>query len=656
MALVNFSGVDKRFGVFDIIKGADWAVEEHRRIGLIGANGAGKTTLFRLITGEEEPSSGTVSRAKGLSIGLLQQHPQFGKDTTLLQEMMQAQPELLVMKQGLAEAEAEMADPAISADPAALQKVMDRYSRLQDSFSANDGYSYQSRVEEILHGMEFAKEDFQRPVNSFSGGEQTRLMLAKLLLLGPKLLLLDEPTNHLDTDTCEWLEGFLKDYQGTLVVISHDRYFLDRVVTEIVELKDTKLTAYPGNYSSYKELKGDEVEKALKDFEEQKAMIARTEDFIRRNIAGQNTKQAQGRRKMLEKLDRLERPQTREKRIALNFNFKGASGKAVAVAEHLSKCFGERQLFAPFDGAVHRGERMALIGPNGTGKTTLLKMLCGREKPTTGTFELGHGVVLGYYDQMQSSLEPKRSVLEEMWSLMPGAPQADVRGVLGRFLFSGDEVEKRVSSLSGGEKARLMLAKLVVEGPNFLVLDEPTNHLDIASREVVESALDEFEGTLLVVSHDRYFLDREMTHIWEIYQGRVVQHTGAYSEYLESRDKVRALAPAVPRPPVLRPAPSRVASAPKPPVVQARHGDEAKEHQRGLQQLKRRQEELEKSIAELELKKKALEDDFADPALAHDPEALKGLNQRYQQAKDGLDQAFSKWQELETRAEGFKLP
>jgi ATP-binding cassette subfamily F protein 3 len=654
MALVNFSNVDKRFGVFDIIKGADWAIEEQRRIGLIGANGAGKTTLFRLITGEEEPSSGTVSRAKGLSIGLLQQHPQFGKDTTLLQEMMQAQPELLQLEEDMARAEAEMADPAIAADPKALQKVMDRYSRAQDSFSAIDGYSYQSRVEEILHGMEFEKKDFHRPVNSFSGGEQTRLMLAKLLLSAPKLLLLDEPTNHLDTDTCEWLEGFLKDYQGTLVVISHDRYFLDRVVSEIVELSNNKLTEYPGNYSSYKELKEGEVEKALKDFDEQKAMIARTEDFIRRNIAGQNTKQAQGRRKMLEKLDRLERPVTREKRIALNFNFKGASGKDVAVAERLSKSFGERRLFAPFDGAIHRGERVALIGPNGAGKTTLLKVLCGREQPTTGTFSLGHGVVLGYYDQMQSSLEPKRSVLEEMWSLMPGAPQADVRGVLGRFLFSGDEVEKRVSSLSGGEKARLMLAKLVVEGPNLLVLDEPTNHLDIASREVVEAALDEFEGTLLVVSHDRYFLDREMTHIWEIHQGRVIQHAGAYSEYLESRDKVRALAPALPQEPVLKPMPSK--AAPKP--VEAKHAearrDEGKEQQRGLQQLKRRQEELEKAIAGLESRKKELEDQFADPQLAHDPEALKGLNQRYQAAKDELDQAFSKWQELETRAEGLK--
>jgi ATP-binding cassette subfamily F protein 3 len=647
MALVNFSKVSKSYGVFDVIKDADWAIEDQRRIGLIGANGAGKTTLFRLILGEEDPTSGNIGRQKGLVTGHLNQHPEFPAGRSLLQEMLQAQPELLVLEEQISQAEADMADPAVVSDEKALQKVMDRYSRLQDSFNALDGYTYQARVEEILHGMEFDKKDFGREVASFSGGEQTRLMIAKLLLLNPQLLLLDEPTNHLDTDTCEWLEGFLKNYQGSLVVISHDRYFLDRVVTEIVELKDHTLTQYPGNYSKYKELKDGEVEKALKDYDEQKAFIAKTQDFIRRNIVGQNTKQAQGRRKMLDKLDRVERPVTREKKIALNFNFQGASGKDVAIAERLTKRFGDRTLFQPFDGTVHRGERVALIGMNGTGKSTLLKMLCGLEPATDGTFILGHGVALGYYDQMQSSLSPEKQVMDEMWDLMPSAPQQDVRGVLGRFLFPGDEVEKKVGSLSGGEKARLMLAKMVVEGPNFLVLDEPTNHLDIASREVVEEALDEFEGTLLVVSHDRYFLDREMTHIWELYEGNIIQYTGGYSEYLENRDKMRALVPKIAAPVVYKPAPK---PEPKP---EPRPVDPARERQRTLGQTQKRLQELEARIAELEATKQRLEDEFANPDLSRDPETMKGLKAQYQQAKDELDFSYEKWQELSGRIEAM---
>ena len=536
MALVTFKNLSKFFGAQDILKGADWSIEDGRRIGLIGPNGAGKTTIFRLLLGEEEPSSGSISRPKGLTIGHLSQHPTFGEGHTLHQEMLTAKPELAEIEEGMKKAEHDMADPVITADDAKMQRVLERYSDLQSQFAVLDGYAYEARIESVLEGMRFNKADFDRPIASFSGGEQTRLMLAKLLVSEPQLLLLDEPTNHLDTMMCEWLEEFLKTYHGSMVCISHDRYFLDHVAEEIVELHEAELTAYPGNYTAYKALKEVEQEKVAKDFTEQKAMIARTEEFIRRNIAGQNTKQAQGRRKMLEKLERVEGPERKKKNISLNIHSKGASGKDVLKVEGLSKAYGERVLFKPFDSMVYRSERVGLIGPNGTGKSSMIKVLVGKEEATSGKIVLGHGVQLGYYDQLQSSLKPGNTAMEEIWGLLPGEGQQTIRGLGGRFLFSGSDIDKKVSSLSGGEKARLMLCKLMIEGPNFMVMDEPTNHLDIQSREVVEEALDDFEGTLLVVSHDRYFLDREVTQIWEIDNGEIVRWEGNYSSYLEAEE------------------------------------------------------------------------------------------------------------------------
>ena len=540
MALITFKHLSKFFGAQDILKGADWSIEDGRRIGLIGPNGAGKTTIFKLLLGEEEPSSGSISRGKGLTIGHLSQHPVFVPGHTLHQEMLTAKPQLAEIEEAMKKAEHDMADPVVTGDDAKMQRVLERYSDLQGQFAALDGYSYEARVESVLEGMHFKKEDFDREILSFSGGEQTRLMLAKLLVSEPQLLLLDEPTNHLDTMMCEWLEDFLKSYHGSMVCISHDRYFLDHVAEEIVELHDAELTVYPGNYTQYKALKEVEQEKVAKDYVEQKAMIARTEDFIQRNIAGQNTKQAQGRRKMLDKLERVEGPERKKKNMNINILSKGASGKDVLKVENLSKAFGERTLFRPFDAFVYRSERVGLIGPNGTGKSSMIKVLVGKEPATTGRTVLGHGVILGYYDQLQSSLTPTHTAMEEIWSLLPGEGQQTIRGLGGRFLFSGSDIDKKVSLLSGGEKARLMLCKLMIEGPNFLVMDEPTNHLDIQSREVVEEALDEFEGTLLVVSHDRYFLDREVTQIWEIDNGEIVRWDGNYSAYLEQK-KARLL-------------------------------------------------------------------------------------------------------------------
>jgi len=644
MPLVTFSKVSKFYGARDIVEQANWAIEDGRRIGLIGNNGAGKTTLFKMLLGEEAPTSGDISRQKGLTVGHLSQHPKFTPGHTLHEEMMTAHPELVDLEKEMKRLEHDMADPAVSADAGRLDKVMNRYSDVQSRYAAMDGYAYESKAEGVLEAMHFGRSDFERDVDSFSGGEKTRLMLAKLLISQPKLLLLDEPTNHLDTGMCEWLEDFLKDYPGSLVCISHDRYFLDNVVNEIVELKEARLKQYPGNYTFYKENKDKQQELAAKALEEQSAMIARTEDFIQRNIAGQNTKQAQARRRMLEKLDRVEGPERKARGMSFAIKQKQASGKEVAVFDGLAKSFGERSVLKPFSHTLYRGSRVGLIGPNGAGKTTLLKVLVNREPSSGGRTALGAGVDLGYYDQMQGDLSEKNSVMEEIWTWLPGEGQQTIRGVGGRFLFSGDDIEKRISSLSGGEKARLVLAKLMLKGPNFLVMDEPTNHLDILSREVVEEALDEFEGTLMVVSHDRYFLDRECDEIWELADSDITRYEGNYSAYREEkrrREKETAVAP--------------VARQPKkevevPSSAQVERG-QAKDAQKRSKELLRRQQDLEAVIAALEKEKTTIEDQFMDPALVQRPDKMRSLSERLGAVKEELEVAFDKWQELETRKE-----
>ncbi|MGH7443199.1 MAG: ABC-F family ATP-binding cassette domain-containing protein, partial [bacterium] len=533
------------------------------------------------------------------------------------------------------------------ADTERLDKVMARYSDVQERYSALDGYAYESKAEGVLGAMRFLPEDFDRNLEGFSGGEKTRLMLAKLLISQPKLLLLDEPTNHLDTGMCEWLEDFLKDYPGSLVCISHDRYFLDHVVNEIAELKDCRLKLYPGNYSFYKANKDKEQELAAKALDEQKAMIARTEDFIQRNIAGQNTKQAQSRRRMLEKLERVEGPEKKARGMGFVIKQKQASGKEVVVFEDLEKSFGTRCLLKPFTRTLYRGARVGLIGPNGAGKTTLLKVLIGREPASGGAVVIGKGVDLGYYDQMQSDLSDKNTVMEEIWSLLPGEGQQTIRGVGGRFLFSGADIDTRIVSLSGGEKARLVLAKLMLKGPNFLVMDEPTNHLDILSREVVEEALDEFEGTLLCVSHDRYFLDRECEQIWELDDAGIRVHDGNYSVYLA--DRRRREKNGVPE---LKVAQVKKSVEAPPPAQTGR--EQAKDSQKRARELARRQQELEQAISALEAEKKVIEDQFMDPALTQRPDKMRALSERLSKVKDELEADFDKWQELELRKESVE--
>jgi ATP-binding cassette subfamily F protein 3 len=533
MTLLNLRNISKSYGINLVLNGITWQIEEGRKIGLLGSNGAGKTTLFGIITGELDPDRGEVSRSKHLKIGFLRQEYQLEDDLTLFDEMLKPFSDLLSLHDELRRVEQEMSS---TPDP---KKLLDAYGRLQLEYENRGGYNYENRIETVLHGLGFGRQDFEKPINILSGGEKNRAALASVLLSEPNLLLLDEPTNHLDIEGTEWLEQYLSEFEGTVVIVSHDRYFLDRVIQEVAELENHSLTRYVGDFSSYVEQKAQRLEKVLKEYNAQQEQILRTEDFIRKNIAGQKTKQAQSRRKTLEKLERLEKPKTQARRMRLSFAPSQRTSRALVWTENVGKKFDGNRLFENANFAIERGDRVGLIGPNGCGKTTFLKIVMGDELPTSGQVKVGSNVDVGYYDQEHSGLNLENSVLEEVWQVNPRMLLGEMRSFLARFLFREDEVFREVRSFSGGEQSRVVLAKLILSKPNFLILDEPTNHLDIASREVLEQALSEFEGTLLVVSHDRYFLNKVVSRLYAFEDGKLKGYLGSYSYYEEKKREQR---------------------------------------------------------------------------------------------------------------------
>jgi ATP-binding cassette subfamily F protein 3 len=533
MTLVSLKNVSKSYGADLVLSDISWQIEEGRKIGLLGSNGAGKTTLFRTITGELNPDRGEVVRPRKLRLAFLRQEYQLQDELTLFDEMLKPFSELLKLHDELRNLEKEMSS---AKDP---RKLLERYGKLQVEYENKGGYSYENKIETVLYGLGFRKEDFDKGVNVLSGGEKNRAALASVLLSEPNLLLLDEPTNHLDIEGTEWLEQYLAEFPGTVVLVSHDRYFLDRVIREVTELEDHKITRYVGNFSSYVVQKAQRLEKGLKEYEAQQEYVRRTEDFIRKNIAGQKTKQAQSRRKTLEKLERLEKPKSKSKKMKISFSPTKRTSRALVWTEKLGKAFNGKELFDNVDFSIERYDRVGLIGPNGCGKTTFLKILMGNETAGSGEVNVGSNLDVGYYDQEHEGLDIENSVAEEIWKANPRMMLSDLRSFLARFLFTGDDVFRKVKSFSGGEQSRVVLAKLILSSPNFLILDEPTNHLDIASREVLENALTEFGGTLLVVSHDRYFLNKIVSRIYAFENGSLKEYLGNYSRYEEKKKEQR---------------------------------------------------------------------------------------------------------------------
>jgi ATP-binding cassette, subfamily F, member 3 len=528
--------VHKSYGAHDVLRGMTFQVNPAERVGLVGRNGVGKTTIFRLVTRTEEPDSGEVSLLRGLRVGMLDQRPVFEGNKTVLDEALSVFTEFHEMEAEMSRLEHLMAE----AQGEALDEAMHAYSDLRHRHELEGGFAYASRAESVLVGLGFQITDFAQTAELLSGGQKARLALAKLLLSEPDVLLLDEPTNHLDVTAVEWLEDFFSEYKNAFVIISHDRFLLDRLATKIVEVDAGRANVYPGNYSAYVRQREERRMVQMREYDKQQEMIARTEEFIRRNLAGQKTKQAKSRRTMLGKIERIE--SVREDHTG-NFKLQSVvrTGDNVLAVSNLAVGYGEKRLASGISFLLTRGERLGVIGPNGSGKTTFLKTITGEIEQLDGGLTWGANVNLDYFDQELSRLNDSALVVEEMAAAAPRATDGELRGYLARFLFPGDEIYKPVSALSGGERSRLALAKLIYSKANVLVLDEPTNHLDIPSREALEKALAEYQGTIITVSHDRYFLDRIATEILHFENGLTDYHMGSYSEFYALRHRNKAV-------------------------------------------------------------------------------------------------------------------
>ena len=642
--LLQASGVVKRYGATPVLEGVNLQVRERDRIGLVGVNGAGKSTLLRILAGELPPDEGTLTVRKDIRIGYLAQNGGFDARNTIWEAMRSAFGPLVEAGRELKELERRIADPAEQAHPERYEALLARYAEQNERFRAAGGYEMDNRIRSVLHGMGFGHLPPDTPVAALSGGQRTRLALARLLAAQPDLLLLDEPTNHLDLDTLAWLEQYLRGFGGALVVVSHDRYFLDAAVDTIVEIERHVSTKYTGTYTQYMEQKAAEFERQLALYEQQRKEIARMEDFIRRNIARASTaRRAQSRRKALERMERLERPAVARK---AHFSFAAGrrSGQDVLTVTNAAAAPspGLKPLFRNVSFELKRGERVAILGPNGVGKTTLLRALIGELPLLEGSVQWGTGVEVGYYDQEQSSLTSGNTVLEEVWNAFPRLAEGKIRSVLGQFLFSGEEVDKTVGSLSGGEKARVALAKLMLRNANVLVLDEPTNHLDLLSREVLEAALEDYDGTLLFVSHDRYFLNRLADRIIELHADGVRHFLGNYDEMLEKKRELAEWEAETGR--ESGPAASGASAAED--AAPANDYETSKRIRREERARQRQLERVEADIERLEREIAELEAEMASPAVYADYKALQEKERALAERRGMLEQAYRQWEEL----------
>ncbi|HFR5227096.1 TPA: ABC-F family ATP-binding cassette domain-containing protein [Streptococcus pyogenes] len=539
MIILQGNKLERSFSGDVLFQNISLQVDERDRIALVGPNGAGKSTLLKLLVGEETPTSGEVNTKKDLTLSYLAQNSRFESDQTIYEEMLKVFEALRQDEKRLRQMEMDMA--TVSGQD--LTRLMTDYDLLTEHFRQQGGFTYESDIKAILNGFKFDESMWQMTIAELSGGQNTRLALAKMLLEKPELLVLDEPTNHLDIETIAWLENYLANYQGALIIVSHDRYFLDKVATVTLDLTPHGLDRYVGNYSHFMTLKAEKLVAEEKQFDKQQKEIAKLEDFVQKNIVrASTTKRAQARRKQLEKIERLDKPTSARKLAHMTFQADKPSGNVVLTVEKAAIGYNQHVLSEPINLDVHKLDAIAIVGPNGIGKSTLIKSVIGQIPFIKGEVKYGANVEIGYYDQTQSHLTSSNTVLEELWQDFSTTPEVDIRNRLGAFLFSGDDVKKSVSMLSGGEKARLLLAKLSMENNNFLVLDEPTNHLDIDSKEVLENALIDFDGTLLFVSHDRYFINRLATKVLEITENGSTLYLGDYDYYLEKKAELEELA------------------------------------------------------------------------------------------------------------------
>jgi ATP-binding cassette subfamily F protein 3 len=626
--LFRLTDIAKSYGAQEVLRAVTFQINPGEHVGLVGRNGAGKTTILRLITGAETPDQGEVDRLRGMRYGVLAQHVDFSGSDTVMDAALAVFEKLHALEARMRELEHAMSEAAGEE----LDRVMHEYSEAQQTFEHEDGFTIHARAEAVLLGLGFGKADFTKRAESLSGGEKNRLGLARLLLLEPDILLLDEPTNHLDVDAVEWLEEFLSNYRSAYLIISHDRFFLDHTVKRVLDLENGRVESYKGNYSDYLVEKEERREQQQRAYEQQQEMIARTEEFIRRNLAGQKTKQAKSRRNLLQRMERLESTTDLD---TVNFKLKptARTGDQVLILDKLAIGFSTQTLARNLSFTLRRGERLGIIGGNGTGKTTLLRTLLGERKPIEGDFRWGTGVNIGYYDQRLQTVDERNTVIEELRTVAASTiPDGELRGFLGRFLFSGDDVFKPVSALSGGEKGRLALAKLIYSRVNVLLLDEPTNHLDIASCEALEDALNEFDGTIVTVSHDRYFLDRIATQILFFGEKGVEYFDGGYSEFYGSHHRAIAEAQAQIAETQRVERAVRKTEAPKPSKTN-------KSRQKGPTAA-----EIEAEIHSAESEIGELTSLLSTEEVARDKNRLFELSEKYQVLEERLAELYANWE------------
>jgi len=637
LIVLQAKNISKYFGDKQILKSVTLAINEKERVGLVGANGTGKTTLLNCISGQIEPDGGEIIKAAALSFAYMQQLPQYPEQETITvwDAVMLSFAGLLELRVRISELEEQ-----ISRGGPELARVMDRYAALMEEYERNNGYSCENTARRILVGLGFRSEDFQRPLTEFSGGQKTRINLGRLLALSPDILLLDEPTNHLDMESVEWLEEFLKDYPGTLLIVSHDRWFLDKIASRVVELKHAKLKSYPGNYTNYLKLKEAAEEAEQKAFDKQQEHIQETEEYILRFKAGIKSRQARGRQKQLDRMERIEKPHEAAKMGDWNIPIQCESGYDVLQVRGISKSFGDLELFRQLDFDIYKGEKAALVGANGCGKTTLLKIINGMVPTDAGTVRMGSMVKIAYFAQQYEDLNPSNTLLEEILS-NSNITIGKARDLLGRMLFRGDDVFKMVGDLSGGEKGRLAILKLFLSGANFLILDEPTNHLDIESRQAVEDMLLEYPATVLFVSHDRYLIDKVARRVLAVKDNGLLSYPGNYTYYAEKRQQLeKAIS-------------EQENQVNKQLSEQQKFRQKQKEAERERRMLDTRLKKLEDKISLLEVKKNDLEELMVSPEVYNDQQKGKMVMAEYEQVKRELTASYEEWETIIEQIDEF---
>lgn len=648
MILLQVQQVARYFGADTLFENVSLDVSDNSRIALVGRNGVGKSTLLKMIIGNESPDAGQITKKKGLTIGYLAQNTGLESDKTIYAEMLSVFERLQIMEKNLHEMEAKIADPGADHSSSAYSQLLNQYDQLLHDFEEQNGYGYEAEVRSVLHGFHFEQEDYDRKISSLSGGQKTRLALAKLLLEQRDLLILDEPTNHLDIDTLTWLEGYVQNYKGALLIVSHDRYFLDRIVNEVYEISHHHSSYYKGNYSAYIDQKAERLRQDWKNYEKQQAEISKLEDFVNKNLVrASTTKRAQSRRKQLEKMERLERPEGDEKGPHFKFTADSQSGNIVLTVKDAAIGYDGRIISSPINIDLRKNQVMAIVGPNGIGKSTLLKSVLGQIPFVKGSSEFGTNVKVGYYDQEQHNLHDKKTVLNELWDDHPTTPEKDIRSILGSFLFIGDDVSKVVRNLSGGEKARLLLTKLAMKHDNFLILDEPTNHLDIDSKEVLENAVMDFNGTVLFVSHDRYFINKVATCVLEIAPQGSTLYLGDYDYYLEKKAEQEEIAAAKST------AETPIENSPKEVSTGKVNYQQGKERQKQERRLKRSVEEFEQLVEKLDAQKNDLENQMSSPENYNDLEKMGELQAKLQEISKKLAEAEENWEQASMELEEF---